>query len=200
MAVYNKLPLRDQATVGAYRQQIVERLFVGMLNRRLSELTQKPDAPFLAAGSGRGLFVRTKEAATLNAIVKEDGIERGLDASVHRGRAGGAVRVHRDRTRPPEAGHAARPWSALFAEKDKQESASLAAEYVRNFTQGEPIPGHRRTSTSSTSASCPEITLAEVNALGQSMVRRGRPEPRRGRERAEEGRRSRCPTGRRSRP
>ena len=59
--------------MGAYRQQQVERLYTGMLNARLSELTLKPNPPFLRAGTQRGLFVRTKEAATLMALVREDG-------------------------------------------------------------------------------------------------------------------------------
>ncbi len=54
VAVYDKLPPRDERTVGAYRQQIVEQLYSGMLNRRFSELAQKPDAPFLGGGGGRG--------------------------------------------------------------------------------------------------------------------------------------------------
>ena len=54
VAVYSKMPARDQTTVGAYRQQIVERLFGGMLSARFSEMAQKPDAPFLGAGAGRG--------------------------------------------------------------------------------------------------------------------------------------------------
>ena len=54
VAVYSKMPPRDQTTVGVYRQQIVERLFSGMLSARFSEMAQKPDAPFLGAGAGRG--------------------------------------------------------------------------------------------------------------------------------------------------
>jgi len=50
-----------------------------MLSARFSELAQKPDAPFIAAGAGRGLFVRTKEATRLNALVKQDAIEPTLD-------------------------------------------------------------------------------------------------------------------------
>ena len=40
-----------------YRQQIVERLFSGMLSARFAEMAQKPDAPFLGAVAGRGRFV-----------------------------------------------------------------------------------------------------------------------------------------------
>ncbi|MDQ3010845.1 MAG: insulinase family protein, partial [Acidobacteriota bacterium] len=79
--VQNLLPAREQGSVGVYRQEIVDRLFSGMLSARFAELTQKPDAPFIFAGAGRGGFVgRTKEAASLTAQVKEDGIERGLEA------------------------------------------------------------------------------------------------------------------------
>ncbi|MDQ6610905.1 MAG: insulinase family protein, partial [Gemmatimonadota bacterium] len=45
-------------TVGDYRRSLVERLQDAMLNQRLSEIAQKPDAPFLGAGSARGNFVR----------------------------------------------------------------------------------------------------------------------------------------------
>ncbi len=57
VTVYSKMALRDPTTVGAYRQQIVERLFGGMLSTRFAEIAQKPDAPFLGASAGRGLFV-----------------------------------------------------------------------------------------------------------------------------------------------
>src|SRR5262245_6788760 len=80
VVVYRKLPLRDQTTIGGYRQQIVERLFSGMLSARFGEITQKPDAPFLAASAGRGSFFRTKDASSLSALVKEGGAERGLEA------------------------------------------------------------------------------------------------------------------------
>ena len=167
-AVYDMMPRRDQSTVGAYRQQIVEQLYNGMLNRRFSELTQKPNPPFLAGGGGRGLFVRSKEAATLNAVVKEDGIERGLD-----GLFAEAARAARFGFTPTELDRQKRDMlraqEQMLAEKDKQESAGFAGEYVRNYTQDEPFPGiayefalHQRF--------VPEITLAEINALGKEWT------------------------------
>ena len=60
----------------------------GMLNARLSELTLKADPPFMQAATDRGLFVRTKEAATLMALVKEDGIEARPRRARHRVGAG----------------------------------------------------------------------------------------------------------------
>ena len=79
VSVYYKQPLRDQSTVGAYRQSIVEGLYNGILNRRLSELTQKAEPPFLFGISNRSLFIRSKEVYLLSAVVKEDGISLGLE-------------------------------------------------------------------------------------------------------------------------
>lgn len=140
VSVYNKLPLHDPSTVGAYRQQIVESLFTGMLNRRFSELAQKPDAPFLGAGSGLGLFVRSKESFRLSASVKEADTERGLDALFTE-----FDRVVRYGFTPTELDRqkrgVLRNFERLYAERDNHESSALADEYVRNFTDREPIPG-----------------------------------------------------------
>jgi zinc protease len=140
VGVYNMLPLREQMTVGAYRRQQVERLYTGMLNARLSELTLKPNPPFLRAGTQRGLFVRTKEAASLMALVREDGVEAGLAALVTesaRAARFGFTAAELER----EQRDVLRNYEGAFAEKDKEESADLAAEFIRNFTQKEPVPG-----------------------------------------------------------
>ena len=171
VAVYNKLPLHDPATVGAYRQEIVQQLYTGMLNRRFSELAQKPDPPFMGAGAGLGLFVRSKEAYTLNAMVKEGGIERGLDALFTE-----SGRVSRFGFTPTELERqkrdVLRSYERMFAEKDKRQSAALAAEYMRNFTQKEPIPGITY-EYELCKRFVPGITLDEINKLGKSWAGEG---------------------------
>src|SRR5687768_5366355 len=47
--VTSTMPARDQTTIGAYRQSLVERLFAGMLSDRFAELAQSATPPFLAA-------------------------------------------------------------------------------------------------------------------------------------------------------
>ena len=168
VAVYSKMPSRDQTTVGSYRRQIVERLFSGMLSQRFSEMAQKPDAPFLGAGAGRGQFVRTKEISTLSAGVKEDGIERGLEAlftEAERVVRFGFTETELDRQKK----NIMRGLERAVTEKENQPSSPLADEYTRNFTDQEPIPGieyeaalHARF--------LPEIALAEINALAKDWV------------------------------
>lgn len=166
--VYSLLPVRDQSTVGAYRAQIVERLFASMLSTRFAEMAQKPDAPFMGANTGRGSFVRTKNAVELDALVKDDGIERGLDALFtenERVAKFGFTATELDRQKT----NVARSLERAVAEKDNQESASLAAEFIRNFLEKESIPGIVYESDLYTRF-LPQITLAEINALAKNWV------------------------------
>jgi zinc protease len=171
VSVYGKMALRDQSTVGAYRRQIVEGLFAGMLNARFAEIAQKPDAPFMAAGTGRGLFVKNAEASMLNAMVKEGGVEKGLTAlyaEAERVRKFGFTQTEFDR----QKASLLRGMEQALTEKDKRPSGQLAAEYVRAVTQAEPIPGLAY-EAEITRALVPTITLTEVNGLAAEWVPEG---------------------------
>jgi zinc protease len=166
VAVYHTMPTRDQGTVGAYRQQILEGLFSGLLTARFSELAQQPDPPFLNASAGHGLFVRSTEATVLSATVREDGIARGLESLFtenERVARFGFTETELDRQKTSLL----RRMEQAVAEKDKQDSSRFAAEYTRAYTQAEPIPGieyenelYRRF--------VPAFTLADVNALART--------------------------------
>ena len=160
------LPARTQGSVGVYRQKIVDRLFSAMLNARFAEMTQKPDAPFVLGFTGRGSFLaRTKEIAFLTALVKEDGIERGLNAILME-----AERVARfgftETELARQKASILRSYERLAVEKENVQSSSKANEYVRNFLTDETLPSaddeyalHKRF--------LPEITLTEINKLAR---------------------------------
>jgi zinc protease len=168
IGVYGKMAARDQTTIGAYRQQMVERLFGGMLSARLDEIAHKPDAPFLGAETDRGLFVRSEETTTLDALVTEGGVERGLSAlftEIDRVARFGftATELNRHRLNLQQF------LERAVVEKDKSPSGPLANEFVRNFIQGEPIPGivyeyglNQRF--------LPQITIAEINSLAKTWI------------------------------
>jgi len=165
ISIFNKLPIREQATVLSYRERIIDHLYAAMFNARLNELSQRADAPFIGAGVDRGIFVRTKEVAMLSAMTQPDRIGRALEAI-----ATEAARVERHGFTATELErekrNLLRVYDQALAENDKDESAPLAAEYIRNFLTGESLPGiawehqmHVRF--------LPGITLAEVNALAK---------------------------------
>jgi zinc protease len=159
---------REQRSIGAYRQHMVEQLFGAMLSARLFEITQAPNAPFLRAQTDRDLFVRTIEVTSLDALVAKDGIERGLGALFTE-----VARVARFGFTAPELArmklNLQRGLERAVVEKDKSPSGPLADEFIRNFIQEEPIPGivyeyglNQRF--------LPEITLAEVNAVAKDWM------------------------------
>jgi zinc protease len=163
--ISNLRPARNQASVGGYRELMLDELFGGMLGARLDELSQGRNPPFLKAGADRRLFPtpRTKDEAILQALVSNDGVARGLDALVTE-----LQRVARFGFTPTELARAKRAmmlgYERVVTESPDRESASRADEYTRNFLQGEALPTiwqelalHRRF--------VPDITLAEVNAL-----------------------------------
>ena len=168
IGVSTKMPARPMATIGEYRQHMVERLFSDMLSSRLDEIAQAPNAPFLRARTGRGLLVRTEETTTLDALVAKGGVNRGLAAlftEVDRVARFGFTATELDR----EKLNLQRGLQRAANEKDKSPSGPLADEFVRNFIQGEPIPGivyefglNQRF--------LPEITLAEVNSLAKDWM------------------------------
>ena len=168
IGVFSTFAARDQTTIGAYRQMTVERIFSSLLSSRLAEITQKPGAPFLAANTGRGIFVRSTEATSLNALVPDDGVEKGLTAlftEADRVARFGFTATELDRFRLAYG----RSFEQLASSKDEHTSASLADEFVRNFISQEPIPGIAY-ENGLVKRFMPEITLEEINSLAREWM------------------------------
>src|SRR5688572_7650200 len=168
ISIFTKMPARPQSTVGAYRRLMAERLFSGMLSARLDEIAQQPNAPFLAAQTSRGIFVRTAEVTSLNALVAQGGVDRGLTAlftEIDRVARFGFTASELDR----QGRTVQRFLENAAVEKNKSPSGPLADEFIRNFLQGEPIPGIVY-EYALNQRFLPEITLAEINALAKEWA------------------------------
>ncbi len=146
----------------------MERLFSGMLSDRLVEISRTADAPFQAARSSRGLFVRTMEATTMQALVADGGAERGLTALVaeaERVAKFGFTATELERQKVSSQ----RYLQQALLEKDTSESAPLAEEFIRNFMDDEPIPGISYEQAMAQRL-MPGITLEEVNKLAATWL------------------------------
>src|SRR5579872_954025 len=158
-------PARNQGSVGGYRDIMLDQLFGAMLGARLDELEQSANPPFLRAAADRSLFPapRTRDEATLQALVSNSGATAGLTALL--------TQLRRVEQFGFTASELARAKQALMAgservtrESPDRESDSRADEYTRNFLEDEALPTiwqelafHRRF--------LPPITLAQLNAL-----------------------------------
>jgi zinc protease len=161
-------PAGEQRTVGVYRQQMVERLFARLLSARLDEVAHRPDAPFIASQTSRGLFVRSAIVTTVVALVPDGGAERGLEAiftELERVVQYGFTATELER----EKLDSQRYLDEALLEKDKSPSGPLADELVRHVVQDEPVPGIVYEQAMS-QRFLPDITLADINALARSWI------------------------------
>ena len=168
VSVLYKQPPSPRGTVGDFRRNVVRSLYSRMLNERLNELTVQADPPFLQGGVFGGGFVRGVDASQFNAIVGEDGVERGLDALLTE-----AERVARHGFTASELerekASVRRNYESRLAEVENRVSAGLAGRYVNVFLEGTPYPSVQA-EVELLDAVLPGITLEETNAFAKGWL------------------------------
>ena len=164
LAMYWKHAKAPQGTVGDYRQSLVRSLANSMLNSRISELSQKADAPFIYAYAGYGGFLgRSTDAFTAYAAPKENQIEAAMEVLLtefKRADEHGFVQTELDRAKEDLLSS----YQKYAKEENKTQNVSFAGEYTNHFLEGEVIPGIRQ-EYRYVKEFMPEITLEEVNAM-----------------------------------
>ncbi|UCB47393.1 MAG: insulinase family protein [Spirochaetota bacterium] len=140
VSIFIKQPVKKYHTVKDYRTILLDNLFYSMLDARLWELTKTQDPPFIDAYSGTGRFVRSKEFSILGAQVKDNEVEKGLEAllvEIERIKRFGFTESEMVRQKEEILA-----WvEQLYNERDKRDSERFMFEYTDNYLEGEPIPG-----------------------------------------------------------
>jgi zinc protease len=144
-------------------------LYTGMLNNRLQEITQKPDAPFMYAGSGYGSFIgRSMDVYSLFTGAKENQIEKSIETVMIENE-----RVRRFGFTASELEREKKDVYTMYEngakEADKTISATYADEFIRNYLDQECIPGYQK-EFELVKEFLSGITLEEINKLGQSWT------------------------------
>ncbi|MGH7465023.1 MAG: M16 family metallopeptidase, partial [Longimicrobiales bacterium] len=166
LSIYTLVPRRDHMTYGGYRDRTIEGLYFAMLNARFAEIAQKPDAPFVGAGIGRGYFVHSADAYSVSAGVKDGGIERALAAvltELERAARHGFTDSELDRARA----NAITATESMFAQREQRTSASRAGELVRHFVNGEDAAG-TEIEHEMQMGFLPVVTLGEINEMART--------------------------------
>ena len=159
---------------GSYRLRRMQSFMNVMFAERLREIAQAANPPFLGASSGIGGVVADYLEVSSSAVVGKAGVQAALDALL------------RENKRVVQFGFSAseleraklnslRNMENLYNEREKSQSANLAAEFIRNFLQGESIPGieveyqfHKEIVNS--------ITLDEINQYAKAILSKKAPQ------------------------
>lgn len=165
---YPVQPVRALGTLSAYRDNLVESLFEGMLNQRLQELAQLPDPPFIAGSSNLSKLTPRYRAYNSAAVLGKRGAQPAIEALVQetaRARAHGFTAHELERMKK----NMMRSFERAYNERDKTDSASYVAEYMRNFLEAESIPGIEA-EYRLVQQLVPGITLDELNAYARAII------------------------------
>ncbi len=168
ISLYYKFPVSKTETTEDYRQTLIENLYNGMLNNRLSELTQKPEPPFLYAYSGKGNFIRSKNFYVLAAVPKEDSILIALNSlltEAERVRQTGFTLAELNR----QKSEMLRGMEKRFSERESTNSNVFVNQYTSHFLNANPIAGISFEYDLS-KLLMPEISLTEINQLSSSLI------------------------------
>ena len=163
-------PIKTEAD---YKLQMVQGMVNNMLGARLTEITQKGNAPFLFAqtlyGPYQGGLVWDVSALQTVAVAKSGAeLQKALVAALAEnermakfGFTAGELETVKKKM---EAGI-----EKQFKEKDKTKSAAYVQQYLNNFLIGTAIPSAAYTYELSKKL-LQNISLAEINAAAKAMV------------------------------
>jgi len=168
ISLYYKYPVSKIENVKDYREVLIENLYNGMLNNRLSELTQKPEPPFIYGYSSKGNLVRSKSIYVLGAMPKEDSILVALSAlltEAERVRQTGFTQAEFKR----QKSEMLRGMEKKFNERENTNSNAFVNQYVMHFLAQNPIAGIAYEYDLAKSL-LPDISLEEVDGLASSLI------------------------------
>lgn len=166
--VIYKLPPTELKTDADYRNMIIRNIYTNILNSRLDEIRQKPDAPFVYAAVNYGSLVRTKDSYSCYAVVKDGDCEKGLDALVsenQRLKKFGFTTSEFER----QKNSMLKEMESFYNERSKTESRAFVEEYIQYYLTGDAAPGIAE-EYEMYKKFLPGIQLAEVNALSEGWM------------------------------
>lgn len=140
---HDPLPREYRGTMIGVVQDYIENIAGIMLRNRFSEITNKPNAPFLYASGYDSKFfglASTKDAFTLTAGVEEGKVIEGIQGLIREAeRAGryGFTATEYDRAKADLISN----YENQYNERNTRRNIQYANEYIRHYIDGGYIPG-----------------------------------------------------------
>ena len=136
----DQLPKELRGTNVDYLQTIAIELVCDMFNNRLSELSMKPEASFVGAGSYYGELVKEKDAFVAIYLAKqgqEVAAYKDLLTQLEKMRRYGFTYAELDRVKKETLA----AYEKSYNERNTVRNIAHAQEYIRHYLDGSPIPG-----------------------------------------------------------
>ncbi len=169
MFVLYKTDVDPEITYADYLQKLRYSFITGMLNRRMAELSELENPPFIGGGFYYGgLSSRAKNAFQGYAYVGENGIQTGLEALLLEAKRVddfGFTQGEFDRHKLDLL----KQYEVAYNEREKTESSKWAEEYIRNYLEDEAIPGIEF-EYEFVKNNIGLITLDEINQLARKLI------------------------------
>ena len=136
----DQLPKELRGTNIDYLQTIAIELVCDMFNNRLSELSMKPEASFVGAGSYYGELVKEEDAFVAVYLAKqgqEVAAYKDLLTQLEKMRRYGFTHAELDRVKKETLA----TYEEYYNERNTVRNIAHAQEYIRHYLDGTPIPG-----------------------------------------------------------
>jgi zinc protease len=166
VGIYDKIARRPEKTIGDYRRLVVESLYHDMLGERLGQLAEDPAAPFVWAYSSTDELARSSDVFMRGAVAKDGKALAALTVlleEVRRVERHGFTAGELERARKRLLRH----YRQAVKERAKRDGADLTGEVLRNFLEGEQMPGIEAEEKLA-QRFLPGVTLAELAGLARA--------------------------------
>ncbi|MDE6273109.1 MAG: insulinase family protein [Muribaculaceae bacterium] len=167
---FDPIPLEFRNTYEVYLQDnILNTVLTTLLNNRLNEYSEKPECKYIAAGCWIGDYYvsKTKRAFNVRVVSKGDAKAAMEDAMsiITRACKTGFTDSELERVDSQIISQ----YEALYNERDKTKTGSLAEELIRNFIDNEPAPGIAE-EYKIVSENLPQLPVQLVNAMASQLL------------------------------
>ena len=163
-----QLPKPFRGTDMAYVQSLAIELVCDMFNNRLSELSMKPEATFVGAGSYYGELVKEKDAFVAVYLAKqgqEVAAYKDMLTQLEKMRRYGFTNAELDRVKKETLA----AYEKSYNERNTMRNIMYAQEYIRHYLSDEPIPGIAW-EYEMVQQLLPVLSVDMLNQIAQSLV------------------------------
>jgi len=157
-----------KSSIQGYMMQTISNLVSSMIGERFDEITQQANAPFVAGMAGYSDLVKSKDAFQMLVIPKEGSEKDGLNAlllEAEKIRRFGFTNAELERAKT----NYLKQLETSYNDRDHQKNNDLVREYVRNYLDGEAIPGIEW-EYNTMKAALPQLNINIINQVAQSYI------------------------------